>query len=246
MPHRGNRRRAALVLGALMLAAACRRQDIREVTIHVPAMADDTTAQIVRNALENELNRADQQFSADPGKGQVSYTGGRPLHFAETHRRVENSLRAVGLSGKVLRVDYVPYCPKCGAQALLVPQQGGWMQCTSPKPSPECPRTLSATAVGQADAGDQFWASRRVMHLSLTSLTNNATVNIAIAAIAHGVRGQDNPDIRIDPQARTATVAYESLNLSVKNLEHAIAASGLDANNVPALLKAPDALRHGW
>ena len=41
-------------------------------------------------------------------------------------------------------------------------------------------------------------------------------------------------------------VSFDSLRLSMKNLEHAIARVGFDANDTPAKLAWPDAPPHGW
>jgi copper chaperone CopZ len=48
------------------------------------------------------------------------------------------------------------------------------------------------------------------------------------------VRGAERRTIDIDLKARTVTVTYDSLFLSLKNLEFAIAGAGFQANNVPA------------
>lgn len=48
--------------------------------------------------------------------------------------------------------------------------------------------------------------------------------------------------IAIDLENRIVTVTYDSLQLSLKNIEFAIAEAGFDANDVPATPAARDAL----
>jgi hypothetical protein len=45
---------------------------------------------------------------------------------------------------------------------------------------------------------------------------------------------QASGTIRIDLTSRTVTVKYDSIKMSLKNLEFAVADAGFEANNTPA------------
>lgn len=48
------------------------------------------------------------------------------------------------------------------------------------------------------------------------------------------VRGGVRPgDIQVSLETRTVVIRYDSMGLALKNLEHAIAAAGFEANGVP-------------
>ena len=64
---------------------------------------------------------------------------------------------------------------------------------------------------------------------------DNANISKIREVIASGV-------IQPDRATRTVTVAYDSLKLSLKNVEFSIAKAGFDANNTPANKKAADNL----
>ena len=59
--------------------------------------------------------------------------------------------------------------------------------------------------------------------------------------------GVDMASLRFDLAKKTVTLTYESMKLGKKNIEHAIAHAGFDANDIPAFAAAkaalPDACR---
>ena len=68
-----------------------------------------------------------------------------------------------------------------------------------------------------------------------------------VAQALSTLNGVDMASLQFDVAEGTITLAYESMKLGKKNIEHAIAHAGFDANNIPAFAKAkaalPDACR---
>lgn len=164
-------------------------------------MSNDRVAAIVRNALELELRRDDQNFSANVKTGVATHTGRAVLASQPVQDRIKAGIQEVGFV----------------------------VESVTAKPQP---------------TGN--WRDRHVVSAKVPDLKDKRTANIVIAAIAHAVRGKDNKNIVIDRDTRIASVTYDSFKTSFKNLEHIIANSGLQANEVPANLGGKDALRHGW
>ncbi len=50
----------------------------------------------------------------------------------------------------------------------------------------------------------------------------------------HRVHGIDRNNIEVDMERRRVLVPYDSMIVALKNLEHAIADAGFDANDIPA------------
>lgn len=55
-------------------------------------------------------------------------------------------------------------------------------------------------------------------------------------------QGVQRDTINLDLAARTVVVTYDSMQLAVKNIEHAIADAGFQANEIPANESAREAL----
>ena len=81
----------------------------------------------------------------------------------------------------------------------------------------------------------------RTITIDVPRMKNDSCAEIVFAAVNRtpSVVGDKT---RIDMQRRTVTVTYESLNLSLKNVEFAISESGFQANEVPANPQAAEAL----
>ena len=73
----------------------------------------------------------------------------------------------------------------------------------------------------------------RTALITVPGLKNAECAQRVIEAV---VRGQGIPqsDIHVDLGDRTVTVRYNSLNMSLKNIEFNIAEAGFQANDVPA------------
>jgi hypothetical protein len=216
--------------------------------IEVPGMKDERSVRIVRNALENELSRRDQNYTADVSQSLAGYIAGRVLQsqFDPIVQRIRVALDEVGHPAEAAGLQPIPYCPYCGEWSALTGPTNNMFVCSNAKPSAQCPRAIPAAIMASSDAKDEGWASRRQIVFRVPSLKTNRDANVIVAAIGRAMRGQDISGITPDPNKRVVLIAYESLNLSVKNLEHAIANAGFDADDVPANLGGSDALPHGW
>jgi hypothetical protein len=92
----------------------------------------------------------------------------------------------------------------------------------------------------------QMWPNRYTAVLSIPALASNTDANRVVDAIAYARIGGDDPRISVRRDSREVVATYESLNLSLQNIEYAIACAGFTANDIPANLGANDALPHGW
>jgi len=72
-------------------------------------------------------------------------------------------------------------------------------------------------------------------------MRNKACMTVVQQALSK-VNGIDRKTVWIDLSSRTVTVTYDSLKLSLKNIEFAIAEIGFQANEVPAKPEAAKAL----
>ena len=93
------------------------------------------------------------------------------------------------------------------------------------------------------------WMDRHTARISVPAMKDAAAANIAVAAIARAmrvVRGAKEENVTIDTAKGTVTVKYNSMSLSTKNLEHAIATAGLGTKNVPAKLGTSESVSTGW
>jgi copper chaperone CopZ len=81
----------------------------------------------------------------------------------------------------------------------------------------------------------------RTMPIHVPSMKSEACVAAVRAAIAR-VPGVVQGKTTVDLGTRTVFVTYDSLNLSLKNVEFAIAEAGFAANEIPAKPDAAAAL----
>ncbi len=90
------------------------------------------------------------------------------------------------------------------------------------------------------------WPGRFTAVISVPDMDTNTDANIVVDAIAYARLGRDDPRIVVDADAHSVVASYESIHLSLKAVEHAIACVGYDANNIPALQGKAEAVPHGW
>jgi hypothetical protein len=250
---------------------SCRRSDVRTAVIRVPEMKDEAAARIVRNALESEFDRSDGSTSVKMAEREIIVTRwARGLSSArgieskksQLGTRIADELKAVGLPGQIKVVYHVLWCPTCGSSRRLEGPYGGAFYCPCEKEDPQCPRRAGDVGercecakprgcprrltAGEVAASTNMWANTFSVRITVPGMQTKRDANAAVAAAWHALRGLDDGDIVLDRTARVATVYYESLSFSIKNLEVAIAGAGLQANDVPANLGAIDALPGGW
>jgi hypothetical protein len=92
----------------------------------------------------------------------------------------------------------------------------------------------------------QNWPNRHTAVLVVPGLRDNTDANVVVDAIAYARLGSDDPRVAIHRPTRRLVVSYDSMRLSLKSLEHAIACAGFDANDTPARLGRTDSPPHGW
>ncbi len=192
---------ACCALLLVCCVCSCRKKDVRVVRIRVPEMSNDRVATIVRNALELELRRDDQNFSANLKTGVATHTGRAVLASQPVQERIKAGIQKVGFAVESVTAKHKP---------------------------------------------NGNWRDRHVVSVRVPDMKDKRSANIVTAAIARAVKGKGNKNVVIDRDARIASVTYDSFKTSFKNLEHIVANSGFQANEVPANLGGKDALRHGW
>lgn len=77
----------------------------------------------------------------------------------------------------------------------------------------------------------------RTFDINVPGMHNQACADVILRAI-NGVQGVRGAQTRVDLSARKLAVTYDSLILSRKNIEFAIADAGFAANEVPANVEA--------
>lgn len=81
----------------------------------------------------------------------------------------------------------------------------------------------------------------RTVTIHVPEMGNKECSRIVEDALAK-VGGIQMDKLKVDTLSRTVTVMYDSLQLSIKNVEFAIAEAGFAANDVPAKREAQEAL----
>jgi len=84
-------------------------------------------------------------------------------------------------------------------------------------------------------------ADLRTVKIHVPAMKNEACAQVVRRSVAR-VKAVRNDSISIDLETREVTVTYDSVFMSLKNVEFTIAAAGFAANDVPADRKAADAL----
>ncbi|NQU39312.1 MAG: heavy-metal-associated domain-containing protein [Lentisphaerae bacterium] len=67
-----------------------------------------------------------------------------------------------------------------------------------------------------------------------------------VSMILQRIPGVLGDQVAIDRERRDVAVPYDSLKLSLKNIEYTLAKAGFEANNIPADEKARAALPESW
>lgn len=98
----------------------------------------------------------------------------------------------------------------------------------------------AVAAVGLALSGCRL-SDMREFTVRAPAVKNEACAQRVARALA-ALDGVDLSTLRVDGRTGTITVRYESMKLGRKNIEHAIAHAGFDANGIPASDAAKAAL----
>lgn len=97
---------------------------------------------------------------------------------------------------------------------------------------------LLAAGVGLCSCRQQ---DLRTFKIRVPEMHNAACAEVVGRALAR-VNGVQQESIRIDVGDRSVTLTYDSMVLSLKNIEYAIAQAGFTANDIPADAEARAAL----
>jgi len=81
----------------------------------------------------------------------------------------------------------------------------------------------------------------RIARIHVPQMSGQACAD-RVVSIVRRVPGVQTDMITVDRERRDVSVPYDSIKLSLKNIEYALAKSGFDANNIPADEKARAAL----
>ncbi len=81
----------------------------------------------------------------------------------------------------------------------------------------------------------------RIARIHVPQMSGQVGVD-RVVSVVRRVPGVKTDMIAVDRERRDITVPYDSIKLSLKNIEYALAKSGFQANNIPANEKARAAL----
>ncbi len=81
----------------------------------------------------------------------------------------------------------------------------------------------------------------RIARITVPQMNNQACID-RVVSIVQRIPGVQGDLVTVDRERRDVTVPYESLKLSLKNIEYALAEAGFQANNIPADEQARAAL----
>ena len=73
----------------------------------------------------------------------------------------------------------------------------------------------------------------RTISIDVPQMTDEASA-VKVMGICRSIHGVDPKTVELDRARRTVTVTYDSMKLSIKNIEFEIAVAGYQANDVPA------------
>jgi hypothetical protein len=100
--------------------------------------------------------------------------------------------------------------------------------------------------VPTVDGPVQEWPNRYTVVISVPGMKSVKDANVVVDAIAYARLGRDDPRITVSRESRTITATYESMALSLKNIEYAIACAGFEANDSATKFGTEVAIPHGW
>jgi copper chaperone CopZ len=81
----------------------------------------------------------------------------------------------------------------------------------------------------------------RTARITVPQMRNQLCVD-RVVSVLRRVRGVQGDRIAVDRERQNVAVPYDSLKLSLKNIEYALAKAGFQANNIPPDEKARAAL----
>ena len=105
-------------------------------------------------------------------------------------------------------------------------------------------RMLTGTAIGLCVAALAVSCRTkdiRTVAIRVPEMKNQSCAQIVGEAVARQ-QGVLRERVELDPVNRVVRVTYDSMQLAIKNIEHAIADAGFQANDIPANPKAREAL----
>ncbi|NQT93379.1 MAG: hypothetical protein HQ559_11510 [Lentisphaerae bacterium] len=214
-----NRRILLVALGSLAVlvaAISCRRSDLRTAVVDVPGMDDARAVRIVTNATLDEVVG---QFDGNKNAYEVDLSR-KIVVYHESRQRLLSREYQRHIRARIAEV---------GFDARVI--QAG----LNPPPPVQTVNGLIQT-----------WPNRFTAVISVPDMGSATDANVVVDAIAYARIGRDDPRVNVSASSRRVMAAYESIFVSLKNIEYAIACAGFDANRIPAKLGEEDALPHGW
>lgn len=194
----------AVLFGWLLLfVTGCFRNEISQLTVHVPAMSTEQDARIVTNAALNEvvgcLESLKHDYEFDLEKGMVTYHGSRKLMSEIYRSNLTTSLGAIGLKANIVRVGFNPL------RALRMPD---------------------GSVIND-------WPDRYTALLAVPEMDTVTEANRVADAIAFVRNGGNDPRVAPDPERGTLDIHFNNVALSERNITEAIACAGYSANGTP-------------
>lgn len=194
-----------------ILTSACFRSEIAELTIHVPRMESKRDARIVTNAAMEEV---------------VGYLDGI-RHEVEID--LENHRILYHESDQLLDPHYQAKIIGCLSEV------GFAAEIVQAEFNPLAPIKLYNNTILNS------WPDRFSSMISIPEMDSVTEANIAVDAIAYARIGGDDPRVFTDLARKEIRTVYDSVALSEKNVEEAIACTGYAANSIP-----PQSTPQGW
>ena len=92
----------------------------------------------------------------------------------------------------------------------------------------------------------ESWPTRHTAVIKLPEIKTNVAANIIVDAIGVAMSAEPRQKIVVDRYGKKLTVTYESMALSPKSIEAAIACGGHTASDILANHGRKDAVPNGW
>jgi|ETNmetMinimDraft_26_1059896.scaffolds.fasta_scaffold30785_1 hypothetical protein len=207
----------AMVIGLTWACLSCRVSRPRETHIRVPDMQSERDVRIITNAVADEI------------AGQVEGT---------------QYVFEIDVAQRLVMYHEGPNLLKAGYREAIrtrIAEVGYAARFLEARHNPPPP-----VRVANSPTPVQMWPYRCTAVLHIPEMASQTAANIIVDAIGYARRGRDPDALRPDPVNGMMHVDYESMQLSIKNLEHAIAAVGYRANALGANLGNKDAVADGW
>lgn len=100
----------------------------------------------------------------------------------------------------------------------------------------------------RSQKGELFdiFPGRHTAVIAVKGMKSNVDANRVVCAISLARTGDAPQSIQLDRAARTFTITFNGRRVGLKNIQHAIAASGFAADDLAARCGQPDAEPHNW